>query len=264
MLPFSRCLRHQPLDVAIYALTFLGWSGEHHKAWRIRSRDYYIGPSVAIQIGGGYAIDRSFAVAERHRPIFLSGAVIDIDHAGSFDIADDNLRTAIAIQVRGDHGIGFRRRLIDLNAVAEVTLPVVQVNKAAQILVTGCDIEMAVTIEVGHRHRPRGRPRRSPGHFAHEASLPAVEIHRALALVAAGIDHIVRTVAVDIRNGDGSRAGRLRQRAAIEMELAVIHADITGHAAGRHRDIRIAITVEAPHRPVPGRPLRVAISAAHA
>jgi hypothetical protein len=92
----------------------------------------------------------------------------------------------------------------------------------------------------------------APEFFVNKVSLAVVEIDCALAFIPAGVKHFIRAIAVNIRNGHRRRARRIRQRTAIEMELAVIHTNIARHAAIRDRDIRIAVAVQVPNRCVSG------------
>src|ERR1700683_820643 len=131
--------------------SFLGWAVKHHKAGRVGSRHDDIGPSVPIQIGSRHAIDGSLAVAEWHRLIPPSRAIVEIDYARSLNIADNDLRRAVVIKIRGDHGVGNRRRLVELNAFAEVGFAVVEVDKAAQILVAGGGLGMKHVVTVRGR-----------------------------------------------------------------------------------------------------------------
>jgi hypothetical protein len=74
--------------------------------------------------------------------------------------------------------------------------------------------------------------------------------HYALARIPTGINHIVRAVAVHIRNGHRRRARRVLQGMAVEMELAIIQADIARHFPIGNRDIRIAVAVQVANRRV--------------
>src|ERR1700685_3018026 len=103
---------------------------------------------------------------------------------------------------------------------------------------------MSIAIEIGNGHGARGGIRRSPEFFTIEITVTIVEINGALAGITARVNHIIFAIAINVPNRHGCGAGRILQRTAIEMKLAVIEAYVAGHAAIRNGDIRKSVAVQ--------------------
>lgn len=79
----------------------------------------------------------------------------------------------------------------------------------------------------------RRPPRLPPG----EVALAIIEIDQALAGITASLHDVVSAVSFNVANRDGRGARRVFKRATIEMQLAVIQADIAWHYAVGDHDV---------------------------
>jgi hypothetical protein len=74
------------------------------------------------------------------------GSVVEINHAGRIDVADNEVRAAITVQIRRDHGVRQCFRFLKLNARTKVALAVVEVDKAAELFGTCGNVGITVAV----------------------------------------------------------------------------------------------------------------------
>lgn len=196
----------------------LGGAVEHDEAGRVGSRDRDIGSAVTVEIPNSHAIDRTLAVTEAPRREALSRAVVEIDDSGSFDVTDYGFCATVAISICCNHRIWRRVRPLELDARRKIAFAIVHVNKTTKLFVARGDARVTAASEIANRDGASGRRGRSPFRFACEVTLSIVEVVEALAVVAARKDHVGKTVAVDVRDGDGCGARCIGQVVAVKLQ----------------------------------------------
>ena len=166
-----------------------------------------VGPSVAVEIAEGQAVDRSCGIAEARRP--EPAAVVPEDHPRSVPVACHQVQVAVGVEVGRGQRIDPIGRIADGPALTEATLAEIPEQAgAASEFIPGHDVEPPVAVEVVGRHRPGGGARRPDRNRCAEVSGAAVQEERALASVAVRHEEIGPAVPVQVSRRN--RGGRLR------------------------------------------------------